>query len=151
MHASPSFVKSCVRFLHDCVTATINAVDTGFAVGLFEGDELDSKSFTDKAGKCAFLDKIFNYVGICLGERLDTRSAKVVAGLEPLYTCLFLAHMGRVASNGNIDHSQAVERTLNNEAPGDRVPPMKGSGAVAMEAAQEKVSLRAAAFFMFFP
>ena len=132
----PSFSLP-LRFLHDCVSATMKAVDTGFAEGLFDESEMDSKGFADKQGKCAFLDKVINYVGICSGERLDVRSTKVVAGLEPDATNILLATMGRVASNPDIDHAEATQRTLNNESPGDRTAPMKG-GASAPPAAEAK-------------
>ncbi|GMH61171.1 hypothetical protein TrRE_jg12709 [Triparma retinervis] len=129
--------KPPFRFLHDCVSATMKAVDTGFAEGLFDESEMDSKGFADKQGKCDFLDKVINYVGICSGERLDVRSTKVVAGLEPDATNILLATMGRVASNPDIDHAEATQRTLNNESPGDRTAPMKG-GASAPPAAEAK-------------
>jgi len=126
---------------------------------------MDSKGFSDKSGKCVFLDKMINYVGICTGQAINARSNKVVAGLEPgenegggserehccnrekhklkklTQTCpnhfhvlssspppsspaeatnMFLAAMGRVATNSEIDHAEATKRTLNNESPGDR-------------------------------
>ncbi|GMI46905.1 hypothetical protein TrCOL_g2573 [Triparma columacea] len=129
--------KPPFRFLHDCVTATMKAVDTGFAEGLFDESEMDSKAFSDKQGKCDFLDKLITYVGICNGERVNVRSTKVVAGLEPEATNILLAAMGRVASNPDIDHAEATKRTLNNESPGDRTAPMKGGASAPPPAAAE--------------
>ena len=55
--------KPPFRFLHDTVSAIV--ATTGFGDGLMSGDELDSASITDKNAKIAYLDKIFNFVGVC--------------------------------------------------------------------------------------
>ncbi|GMH58238.1 hypothetical protein TrST_g4541 [Triparma strigata] len=126
--------KPPFRFLHDCVTATMGSVSTGFCQGLYEDFELDSGNIKDKQAKIDFLNKIINLVGICLGEQLDIRSTKVVAGLEPLNTNIFLAHLGRVAVDESLDHADAVSRTLNNETPGDGRIPKKSDGPDVAEA-----------------
>ena len=59
---------------------------------------------------------------------MDIRSAKVVAGLEPLNTNIFLASMGKIATDESLDHAAAVARTLENETPGDGTIPRKGAG-----------------------
>ncbi len=55
--------KPPFRFLHDTITAIINK--TGFGEGLMSGDELNSAAITDKAAKIAYLEKVFNFVGVC--------------------------------------------------------------------------------------
>lgn len=65
--------KPPFRFLHDTVSAIVNT--TGFGDGLYGGDELDSAAIQDKASKIAYLEKIFNFVGICkVSETLMERS-----------------------------------------------------------------------------
>lgn len=56
-------VKPPFRFLHDTITAIIKK--TGFGEGLFNEIESDSAAVTDKDAKLAYLQKIFNLVGIC--------------------------------------------------------------------------------------
>lgn len=48
--------KPPFRYLHDIFTATLKA--TNFGAGMFQGDELNSKSFEDKDSKLAFLVKL---------------------------------------------------------------------------------------------
>ena len=89
--------KPPFRFLHDIVSNVTKA--TGFAEGLFEGDELVGTAIKGKGPKCSYLEKIINCVGICLGEEIDVRVGKIVAGLEPENTNIFLQALGRVASD----------------------------------------------------
>ena len=51
------------RFLHDVISAVTAA--TGFADGLYSGDELDSGSISDKHAKIDYLSKMATMLGIC--------------------------------------------------------------------------------------
>jgi TRAF3-interacting protein 1 len=55
--------KPPFRFLHDTISGIMKT--TGFGEGLMQGDELDSGAISDKAAKIAYLEKAFNFVGIC--------------------------------------------------------------------------------------
>ena len=109
------------RFLHDTITAV--STTTGFGVGLYQGEELDSAAITDKQAKKNYLDKIFRLVGICQGKSIDVRSAKVVAGLEPECTNVFLLALAESAADSSIDSPEAVRMCLAGEEPGAVAPP----------------------------
>lgn len=55
--------KPPFRFLHDTITAIIQT--TGFGEGLYDPAEMDSANITEKDAKVAYLNKIFQLVGIC--------------------------------------------------------------------------------------
>ena len=71
-------IKPPFRYLHDTWTAT-NAA-TGFGTGLYSGGELDAKSIADKEGKVNFLAKMISLVELVIGDEIDIRPAKIVAG-----------------------------------------------------------------------
>ena len=98
--------KPPFRYLHDIYSAT-NAA-TGFGAGLFEGPELDSKSITEKDAKINFLVKLIQLTELVVGEELDVKPSKVVAGHEPEKTNLFLQSMFRAATSG-IDTTPHVQ------------------------------------------
>jgi len=70
--------KPPFRFLHDMYTATMGK--TGFGQGLFEGEELNSKSFEDKDSKLAFLVKLITLTEMVVGEKIDIKPSLVLAG-----------------------------------------------------------------------
>jgi len=76
------------RFLHDLIMEVIRV--TGFASGLFNEFESNSKNVTDKESKVAYLEKIIKMVGMSLNTIVDCRPNKVVAGLEAENTNRFL-------------------------------------------------------------
>ena len=59
-------------------TATMGK--TGFGQGLFEGEELNSKSFEDKDSKLAFLVKLITLTEMVVGEKIDIKPSLVLAG-----------------------------------------------------------------------
>lgn len=95
------YVYFVIRFLHDTITAIITT--TGFAENLYSAEELDSAAITERQAKMDYLDKIFTTVGICKGSALDIRAAKVVAGLEPENTNLFLLALVECATDSSYD------------------------------------------------
>lgn len=129
--------KPPFRFLHDTVTAISNA--TGFAEGLFNESELDSGSISDKPSKIAYLEKIFRFVGICKGQALDVRPAKVVSGLEPEFTNMFLISLAQCATDTSLDNAEAVRMCFDGLEPGAQPPPRRsGGGGDAVPAAESK-------------
>ena len=73
--------KPPFRYLHDIFTATLGA--TGFGNGLYDETELDSKSYNDKDSKVNFLAKMVAVIELMIGETIDAKPTKIVAGLEP--------------------------------------------------------------------
>ena len=80
--------KPPFRYLHDIYTNT--AAATGFGQGLFEGDELNAKAITEKDAKISFLTKLISLTEGVLGEEIDVKPNKIVAGHEPEKTNVFL-------------------------------------------------------------
>jgi len=80
--------KPPFRFLHDIFTATSAA--TGYGVNLYEGDELNAKAITDKDAKINFLVKLISLTELVIGEEIDVKPTKIVAGQEAEKTNYFL-------------------------------------------------------------
>ena len=70
--------KPPFRYLHDIFTATL--AKTGFGNGLFEGEELNSKSYEDKDSKLNFLVKVVTLTEMVVGEKIDIKPSLVLAG-----------------------------------------------------------------------
>ena len=84
--------------MHDIFTATIEA--TGFGVGLYDEAELDAKSINERDQKINFLAKMIGVVELMIGEKIDVKPAKIVAGLEPEKTNAFLVMLFQAATSG---------------------------------------------------
>ena len=108
--------KPPFRYLHDIFTATNGA--TGFGNGLYSGDELNAKAITEKDAKINFLVKLIQLVELVVGEEMDVKPTKVVAGHEPEKTNLFLQAMFRAATAG-IDTTPHVQQILGGGAADD--------------------------------
>ncbi|KAF1771813.1 TRAF3-interacting protein 1 [Phytophthora cactorum] len=108
--ADKLLAKPPFRFLHDVFTAVTQS--TGFAKGLYNDFESGSANLKDKPQKTAFLDKMIVCVGQCLGEDVDVRSSKIVAGLEPENTNLLLQSLAQAAKDTSLDWNKAVQTAL---------------------------------------
>jgi hypothetical protein len=64
--------------LHDIFLATIGA--TGFANGLLTEAEMDSKANHEKDAKLSILAKMITITEMVIGEKIDVKPAKIVAG-----------------------------------------------------------------------
>ena len=80
--------KPPFRYLHDIWTATNK--ETGFGTGLYGEAELDSKAITEKDAKINFLVKMIQLTELVVGEEIDVKPTKIVAGHEPEKTNAFL-------------------------------------------------------------
>ena len=100
--------KPPFRFLHDVISELQR--NTGFAPGLFDDIESNSANVKDKESKVAYLEKIIGTVAEALGRPRAARPLKVVAGLEPENTNLFLQQLAEASQNGN--GAEAVAKIL---------------------------------------
>ena len=98
--------KPPFRYLHDIFTATMGK--TGFGNGLFQGDDLNSKSFEDKESKLAFLVKLITLTENMIGEKLDIKPSMVLAGQQADKTNMWLQQMFRAATAG-VDSTPYVQ------------------------------------------
>lgn len=109
-------VKPPFRYLHDIYTATLQK--TGFGEGLFQGEELNSKSFEDKDSKLNFLVKLITLTEMIVGEKIDIKPSMVLAGQQPDRTNFWLQQMFRAATAG-IDTTPYVNEILGLGGDGD--------------------------------
>ena len=84
---------------------------TGFSEGLFNAQELDAKSISEKDAKINFLTKIITLTEMIIGEEIDVKPNKIVAGHEPEKTNAFLQAMFQAATAG-IDTKPYVNQIL---------------------------------------
>jgi TRAF3-interacting protein 1 len=80
--------KPPFRYLHDIFTATM--LKTGFGNGMFQGEELNSKSFEDKDSKLGWLVKVITLTEMIVGEKIDIKPSMVLAGQQADKTNLWL-------------------------------------------------------------
>ena len=84
-------MKPPFRYLHDIFVATIQA--TGFGNGLYDDAEIDTKANHEKDTKINILAKMITLTEMIVGEKLDVKPSKIVAGLEPDRTNYFLQRL----------------------------------------------------------
>ncbi|KAK9806966.1 hypothetical protein WJX72_008820 [[Myrmecia] bisecta] len=101
--------KPPFRFLHDVISEVQR--NTGYAPDLFSGAELDAKSIQDRNGKMSYLQKIFDAVSASVGHPVPAQPAKVVAGLEPELTNVFLQMLADAAQQGSTGQAQTEAAT----------------------------------------
>ena len=101
--------KPPFRYLHDIFTSTLGK--TNFGEGLFQGEELNSKSFEDKDSKLNFLLKLVTLVDMVTGEKNDIKPSMVLAGQQADKTNVFLQNMFRAATAG-VDTTPYVQQIL---------------------------------------
>ncbi|ORX47862.1 hypothetical protein BCR36DRAFT_584568 [Piromyces finnis] len=104
--------KPPFRYLHDIISEIIR--NTGFAKELYNDEEKQSSN-KDKEGKIKYLTKIINVVGILTNQSLKINPLKVVAGMEPDQTNIFLQLLGEVAITKVEESKDIVKRVLNGE------------------------------------
>lgn len=80
--------KPPFRYLHDIFSATMAV--TGYGQGLFNGPELDGKAIAEKEDKVNWLVKLISLTELVVGEEIDVKPTKVVAGHEPEKTNFLL-------------------------------------------------------------
>ena len=102
-------LKPPFRYLHDIFLATI--AETGFAQGLYTAEEMDSKHNHDKDAKINILAKMITLTEMMVGEKIDVKPTKIVAGLEPERTNMFLQYMHRAATMG-VDSAPYVRKIV---------------------------------------
>ena len=74
-------LKPPFRYLHDIFVATI--LSTGFGNGIYSEAEMDTKANHDKDAKINILAKMITITEMVVGEKIDVKPSKIVAGLEP--------------------------------------------------------------------
>ena len=66
---------------------------TGYGSGLYDEAEMDSKANHDKDAKINILAKMITLTEMIVGEKMDVKPSKIVAGLEPEKTNYFLQRL----------------------------------------------------------
>ena len=105
---------------------------TQFGQGLYDETELDGKAINERDAKINFLNKLIALVEAVLGEKIDVKANKIVAGLEPEKTNVFLQGLFRAATSG-VDTTPYVKQILGIDD-GDDEEELKAQQAAAEEA-----------------
>eukprot|EP00041_Stephanoeca_diplocostata_P020278 m.451430 g.451430 ORF g.451430 m.451430 type:complete len:206 (+) comp21527_c0_seq4:226-843(+) len=121
------------RFLFDVVMELTSK--HGFLAGLFSSTE--TSNVKEKADKISFLQKAIKATSIALGTKLEAKPSKIVAGIEPEKTNLWLQAMAKCV-NKKIDTADAVTQVLGQASDGavPPKPPADGVGATRTRSAR---------------
>lgn len=92
--------KPPFKYLFDIVLATMEA--TKFGEGLYSAQELDASYYESRDIKIMFLKKAIDLTQHAIGKGLAAKPNKIVAGLEPENTNLFLQEFHRSATTAEL-------------------------------------------------
>lgn len=95
--AEKYLTKPPFKYLFDIVMAT--AKETGFPNNLYSAEELNPDIYKDKDTKMRFLNKLIDLVNLCIGDKLEVKANKIVAGLEPENTNILLQALYQIATS----------------------------------------------------
>lgn len=93
------------RFIHDIITAVISQY--GILENVFTKQELVSENIKEKEDKIAFLQKFISHISSELGENLNIKPSKIVAGIEAEKTNDLLQALALVLENKQNSNSQS--------------------------------------------
>lgn len=101
--------KPPFKYLFDIISETTK--QTNFAQGLYQGDELKSDYYSSKDQKILYLRKMIELCQIMTKQEIPAKPNKIVAGLEPENTNIFLQAVYKAAVSGN-DSQPFVKKVL---------------------------------------
>jgi len=130
------------RYIHDIISATIEA--TGWGAGIFIDDETVGKSIAEKEQKIFVLQKVVDLVSLAVGQDIDVKPIKIVAGQECDKTNYFLQYFYQAATSGN-DSSELVAQVLasHGQGGGEANAPEEDENDGADEAAEAEAAAAA--------
>ncbi|CAD8110685.1 unnamed protein product [Paramecium primaurelia] len=111
--------KPPFKYLFDIIMETTK--QTGYAKGLYTGDELDGNTYDNKDKKLQFLQKIIDLTSMMLKEEIAAKPGKIAAGLEPENTNLLLQAIYRAAVSGK-NSDAFVKKILGGAGAGAKEP-----------------------------
>ncbi|KAI9199442.1 microtubule-binding protein MIP-T3-domain-containing protein [Polychytrium aggregatum] len=120
--------KPPFRYLHDMFTEIIKT--TGFAVGLYSDAEMNSENVKEKDAKVAYLSKMINCAALATGVEVKANPLKIVAGMDPIDTNVFLQLIGKAVLK-KVDSTNAVKRVLAGEQQPIKKPAPQAAPALA--------------------
>ena len=112
---------------------------TGFGEGLFEGEELNSKSYEDKDSKLKFLVKLITLTEMMIGEKQEIKPSMVLAGQQADKTNIWLQNIFRAATAG-VDSAPYVQQIM---GAGDEGPEAEEDDGAEEAAAEEQAKAEA--------
>ncbi|CAM6088379.1 unnamed protein product [Calypogeia fissa] len=128
--------KPPFRFLHDVISELCR--QTGYAKGLFTSEELISTNVKDKESKVMYLQKIIDCVGVTLHASVPVRPVKIVAGLEPEQTNVFL----QMLAAATMMDKEISDRAVTNVLAGKKQPPSGQGGTQWIQLLKQMIPLK---------